>query len=299
LGEEGSCPTCERPLGYQYLQLVEKYEIAAFSAEKSIEDLKREVQELTDKINGVISSRSNLKKSFDDLNANKNRRAELMAGLRSLERQEGDAAFESAEISKAIVALGEVRHDPERLAAVQARLEEILPSIEEHKLLAFKLEDLPSREAELESLKAEILRSDQRLMDLGRDVELLGYAESEYLDKKNVLAELRQSHDDFVLLSQRVLEIPVLEDRIRSRRADLEKLEHAVTVIGKSIEALGFDPAEYESLLEESRSLSQMEEVAYKINLKVAAEAEIRERLRETAISLAELQSELIWRKSC
>ena len=294
LGAEGSCPTCERPLGDQYLQLVEKYEIAASSAEKAIEDLKREVQELTDKINGVISSRSNLKKSFDDLNSNKNRRAELVAGLRSLERQEGEAAFESAEISKAIVALGEVRHDPERLAAVQARLEEILPRVEEHRLLAFKLEDLPSREAELESLKAEILRSDQRLMDLGQEIEELGYAESEYLDKKNMLTELKQSHDDFVLLSQRVLEIPVLEDRIRSRRADLEKLEHAVTVLGKSLEDLGFDPAEYESLLEESRSLSRVEEEAHKINLKVAAEAEIRERLRETAVSLAELQSELI-----
>jgi exonuclease SbcC len=294
LGAEGSCPTCERPLGYQYLQLVEKYEIAALSAEKAIEDLKSEVQELTDKINGVISSRSNLKESFDDLNSKKNRRAELVAGLRSLERQEGETAFESAEISKAIVTLGEVRHDPERLVAVQARLDEILPSVEEHRLLAFKLEDLPSREAELESLKAEILGSDQRLMDLGHEIEDLGYVESEYLDKKNMLTELKQSHDDFVLLSQRVLEIPVLEDRIRSKRVDLEKLEHAVTLLGKSLEDLGFDPTEYESLLEESRSLSRVEEEAHKINLMIAAEAEIRERLRETAVSLAELQSELI-----
>ena len=294
LGEEGSCPTCERPLGYQYLQLVEKYEIAASSSEKAIGDLTREVHELTDKINGVISSRSNLKKSFDDLNSKKNRRAELVAGLRSLERQEGEAAFQFAEISKAIVALGEVRHDPERLEAVQARLEEILPSVEEHKLLAFKLEDLPSREVELESLNAEILRSDQRLNDLGREIEELGYAESVYLDKKNVLTELKQYHDDFVLLSQRVLEIPGLEDRIRSRRADLEKLEHAVTILEKSLEALGFDPAEYESLLEESRSMSRVEEEAYKINLKVAAEPEIRERLKEAAVSLAEQKSKLI-----
>ena len=294
LGAEGSCPTCERPLGYQYLQLVEKYEIAASSTEKATEELKMKVQELTDKINGVISSRSNLKKSFDDLNSKKNRRAELLAGLRSLERQEGGAAFDSAEITRAIVVLGEVRHDPERFAAVQVRLEEILQSVEEHKLLAFKLEDLPSREAELESLKAEILKSDQRLMDLGQETEELGYAESEYMDKKNVLTVLKQSHYDFVLLSQRVLEIPVLEDRIRSRRADLEKLEHAVTVLGKSLEDLGFDPAEYESLLEESRILSRVEDEAHKINLKVAAEAEIRERLKETAVSLAELQSELI-----
>jgi exonuclease SbcC len=259
-----------------------------------MEELKRAVQELTDKINGVISSRSNLKESFDDLNSKKNKRAELKAGLRSLERQCGEAALESSEISKAIVALGEIRHDPERLATIQARFDEILPSIEEHKLLAFKLKDLPGIEAELESLKAEILRSDQRLMDLGQDIKELGYAESKYLDKRKKLTELKPSHDKFILLSQRVLEIPVLEDRIRGGRADLEKLEHTVTVLGKSIEALGFDPAEYESLLEESRSLSQAEEKANKINLKVATEAEIKERLRETAVSLSELQSELI-----
>lgn len=294
LGTVGSCPTCERPLGDQYLQLVEKYEIASLGAEKVIKDLKRKVQELTDKINGVISSRSNLKKSFDDMNSNKNRRAELLAGLRSLERQEGETAFESAEVSNAIVALGEVIYDLERLTAVQARLEEILPSVEELKLLVFKMKDLPGIETELESLKAEILRSDQRLMDLDREIEELGYAESEYLKTKKALTELKQSHDDFVLLSQRVLEIPALEDRIRSKRDDLEKLEHTVSLLRKSLEDLGFDPAEYESLLEESRSLSRVEDEAHKINLKVTAEAEIRERLKETAISLAELQSELI-----
>lgn len=294
LGAEGSCPTCERPLGKQYPQLVEKYEAAASSAEKALGDLKMKAQELTNKINGVISSRSNLKKSFDDLNSKKNRRAELAAGLRSLERQQGEAAFESAEISKSIVALGEVRDDPERLTAVQTRLEEIHPSVEEHRLLAYKLEELPNREAELESLKTEILRSDQRLSDLGREIEELGYAESEYLNKKKVLTELKQFHDDFVLLSQRVLEIPVLEEKIRSKRADLEKLEHAVAILGKSLEDLGFDLAEYERLLEESSSLSRAEDEAHKINLKVAAEFEIRERLRETAASLAELQLELI-----
>lgn len=297
LGADGSCPTCERPLGYQYLQLVEKYEVAVYSAEKAMDDLKREALELTDKINGVISSRSNLKKSFDDLNSNKNRRAELVAGLRSLERQEGEAAIESAEIARAIVALGEVRYDPERLATVQARLEEIFPGVEEHRLSAFKLEDLPSREAELESLEAEVLRSDRRLTGLGQEIQELGYTESEYLDKKTMLTELKQSHDDFILLSQRILEIPVLEDRIISRRADLERLKQAVTIIRKSLEDLKFDPAEYESHLEESRSLSRVEEEAHKINLKVAAEADIRERLRETVISLTELQSELILRK--
>lgn len=294
LGAEGSCPTCERPLDNQYLHLVEKYEIAASSAEKAIENLKREVQELTDKINGVISSRSSLKKSFDDLNSNKNRRAELVAGLRSLERQGDEAAFESAEISKAVVNLGEVRHDPERLVAVQSRLEKIFPSLEEYRLLAFKLEDLPSREAELESLKAEILKSDQRLMDLGEVIEELGYTESEYLDRKNMLTELRRSHDDFVLLSQRVTEIPVLEDGIRGKRADLERLRHAVTVLEKSLVDLGFDPAEYEGLAKEIGNLSRVEDEAHKINLKVAAEAEIRERLKEAALSLAKIKSDLI-----
>ena len=294
LGASGNCPMCERPLGDQCLHLVEKYENIASGAEQIIEDLKKQVKDLTDKINDVIVSRSKLKKFFDDLNSRKSMRAELTAGLRSLDRQLKEVSLEFEEISKAITALGEVRFDPKRFAKVQARLEEIRPGVEEYKLLAFKLEDLPRKEAELEALKKERERLKKNLQDLDLKIRELGYVELEYFDKKSRLSELKPSHDRFVMLSQKVCEIPNIEDRIRRQKAELENLKDIAIALRRSQDDLGFDPVEHESLVEESRSLLKVEEDAHKIRLEVALEPEIRERLKEATLALTDLESELL-----
>ena len=294
LGASGNCPMCERPLGDQCLHLVEKYENIASGAEQIIEDLKKQVKNLTDKINDVIVSRSKLKKFFDDLNSKKSMQAELTAGLRSLDRQLKEVSFEFEEISKAINDLGEVRFDPKCFAKVEERLEEIRPGVEEYKLLAFKLEDLPRKEAELEALKKERDRLKKNLQDLDLKIRELGYVELEYFNKKSRLSELKPSHDRFVMLSQKVCEIPNIEDRIRRQKAELENLEDIAVALRRSQDDLGFDPVEHESLVEESRILLKVEEDAYKIRLEVALEPEIRERLKEATLALTDLESGLL-----
>lgn len=290
LGSKGNCPTCERPLGDHCLHLVEKYESIGVVTEQIIGDLKKRVQDQTDKINEVIFSRSNLTKLFDDLNSKKNKRAELMAGLRSLDRQLKEVSFEHREIYQAILALGEVKYDQERLEKVQSMLEEIRPGVEEHKLLAFKLEELPRREAELEALRKDRETLKRRLQELDLKIMELGYVELEYLDGKSRLSELKPSHDRFVVLSQMVGEIPKVEESIKNRRAEKKKLEDVAVDLRRSQVDLCFDPVEHENLIEEGRRLSKVEEDAHRLRLEVALEHEIRERLREAASALADLE---------
>jgi exonuclease SbcC len=293
LGAEGCCPTCERPLGDQYLQLVDKYGKAVSEATHLLEDLKKKIQEQTEKINRAIASRSSLKKSFDELNARKSRHAELLASLRSLEAQAREISSESVEISKAIAALGQVRYDPERLSWIQSRLEQIRPGVEEHRSLAFKLEGMPGIEAELEALKKQKQSCDQKIHELDCKIKDLGDVESEYQERKRRLVELKPSHDNFVLLSQRVREIPELEAAMISKRGELVRLEDTASDLRRSLDDLGFDPEEHDGLIEERRSLSKAEEIAHRIRLEVAAEPEIRAKLNDVVFALNDLQSDL------
>jgi exonuclease SbcC len=294
LGALGNCPTCERPLGDQHLHLVDKYEKAVSYSSILLEDLKAKIQEQTEKINGAITSRSRLKKSFDELNAKKSRRAELQANLRSLEAQSREVSSECEEITCAVVALGQVEYDPERMLWILTRLEQIRPSVEEYNLLALKIKEIPVLESELETLKSQRQSCDQKIMEIECSIEELGFVESDYLERKKRLLELKPYHDEFLLLSQRILEIPQLEAAIAGRKAEIS---HRVQIAGdfrKSLQDLCFDPKEYEGLIEERRSLSRMEEMAHKIRLELAAEPEIMAKLNDAVSSLNDLQSGLL-----
>ncbi len=294
LGALSNCPTCERPLGDQHLHLVDKYEKAVSNSSIFLEELRTKIQEQTEKINGAITSRSRLKKSFDELNAKKSRRAELQANLRSLEAQSREVSSECEEITCAVVALGQVEYDPQRLLWILARVEQIRPSAEEYNLLALKQKEIPLLESELETLKRQRQSCDQKIMETKCCLEELGFVESNYLDKKRRLHELKPYHEEFSLLSQRVLEIPQLEAAIDNRKAEISQGVQIAGDLRKSLQDLCFDPKEYEGLIEERRSLSKMEETAHKIRLELAAEPEIRAKLNEAISSLNDLKSDLL-----
>ena len=294
LGELGSCPTCERPLGHQHRHLVDKYGKAVSDSSHLLEDLRKKIQEQTEKINGAIASRSSLKKSFDELNAKKSRRAELQANLRSLEAQVREISSECDDFSKAIAALGQVVDDPERLQWISARLEQIRPGVEEYNLLALKVKEIPVIDSELAAQKRQKHSCDQKILEITSKIKELGFAESEYLERKRRLLELKTYHDDFVLLSQKVQEIPQLEADIGSRKAEIARLVQTAGDIQESLDDLCFDPMEYENLIEERRSLSKVEEMAHKIRLEVAAEPEIRAKLNDAVSSQQDLQCDLL-----
>src|SRR5690606_1540717 len=68
LGSEGLCPTCERPIEGQRDLLLGKYQFALAQAKEEREKLKGLAGSLTEKIEGVASSRSRLAGAFEDLN---------------------------------------------------------------------------------------------------------------------------------------------------------------------------------------------------------------------------------------
>ncbi|MFB3764703.1 MAG: AAA family ATPase [Methanotrichaceae archaeon] len=293
LGKESNCPTCERPIGEQYFKLVQKYELLCRSANEHAALLKKRMQLQIEKINGVSSARSKLKIAFDDLNAKRSRRAELFAGMRSLESQISEAKSELKEILVAAAKLGDVSFDPKQFDELQKSIEDLIPYVEEHRSLAFRLVELPKREMELGVIRNEERDVLKKLEEIGKTIEELGYVESDYLSQKKRLLDLAQIHNKFELLARRVQEIPRAEEKVNGMKSDLKKLENTIKSIQGSIEDLGFDPAEYDSLSHESRTLAKAEETAQQIRLKIASEEELRERLADAMEDLTRLKSEL------
>lgn len=293
LGKDSDCPTCERPLGDQYARLIQKYELACSSAGEHAAELKKRMQLQAEKISGVSSARSKLKIAFDELNTKKSRRAELFAGMRSLESQINEARSELKGITKAIMKLGDVRFDPLQFDDLQRSIEDLIPVVEEHRSLAFRLEELPKREMELKGIINEKNAAIRRLEETNRMIKALGYAEADYISQKKRLADLAPAHSRFELLARNAQEIPLVEGKINDNKAEKVKLESTIKSVQGSIEELGFDPAEYDSLSQEGRALAKAEVTAQQIRLKIASEKELRERLADASEDLSELESDL------
>jgi len=293
LGAKGVCPTCERPLEGQSDLLKKKYEQAVAQAEKEIADLQGWIAAQMEKIDGAARSRSSLKKAFDDLNAKKSRRSALQSDLKRLESQTSEACSELAEICRRIELLGEVSFDPQRMLRTEDSLKNLALLIEECSALAVRLKDLPRLEREKAALVGEKETQEGRCRDFEGQIQALGYAESDYIKAKQQLAKLVPLHDRFLFLRERVLEIPALEEKKSKQQREQNQLVQTLQELRGSLEALGFDPSEHESLQKERKALAQAEAAAQKINLRLAAEPDIQRRLAEAVAILASLKKDL------
>ena len=293
LGADGVCPTCERPLGDQYKQLLAKYLIEATEAENSVAELKQKMQYQKDLIDGAAKSRSNLKIAFDDLNSNRSKRAALHENLKGLEALQSEILHELKEMDGSIKSLGDIAFDTFELAEVQSRLEKLVPIIDELNSLSGKISDLPKKEDELRFLSREKQAIAKKIDDLGEKREALGYSESNYAYSKKKLSELKASHEKFNSLSQKIQDIPDWEEKILAQRSELDGLRLSLQKISCEVKTLDFDQVGYESLTQEKKTLLNAEEEARRIALKTAVESDIRSRLESAIVEYSRYDAEL------
>ncbi len=176
---------------------------------------------------------------------------------------------------------------------VQARQKSLAPLARECGILAAQLEELPRREAERETLAGELRAHEARCRDLEEQIRALGYAEADYTAARKRQAELKPLHDRFLSLTERVRAIPALGERIAGLRHEQERLAAALQEHRAFLQALGFDPSEYEALQKERKALAPAEAEAQRIRIRLAAEPDVRKRLEDTLAALAALEKDL------
>ncbi|WP_273467287.1 hypothetical protein, partial [Methanothrix sp.] len=271
LGREGLCPTCERPIEGQRDLLLGKYQFALAQAKEEREKLKGMAASLTEKIEGVASSRSRLAGAFEDLNAKKSLRSALQADMRNADLQIKEATEEMEGIM----------------------LTKLAPMAEECQGLAVRKEELPRRVLEREAIKEEIETLAKRGEHLEEQIRELGYSESQYIEAKRLWESCKFPHEQFITLLERTKEIPALEEKIALQRSEIEKASRSLVELERSVKDLGFDPEEYSSLLAERKRLAQAEEEANKIKIRLALEPEVKEKLAESQGALEARQLDI------
>jgi exonuclease SbcC len=294
MGEAGLCPTCERPLGDQLALLLDKYQRQAGEAEQEIASLKGRIKNQKEILDGAAESRSRLKEAFEALSISKARRSELTGSLRSLERERKEVASLLGELSGKIESYGDPDFDPQRLAEVEGSLQSLDSGLQECRDLSVKLQELSHKMAERESLAGEARDLQTRCQQLRQDVESLGYRESDHIEAKARADQLQKSHNRFLILAQRVKEIPKVEMKTARQRAEAKRLAQQMEEAELMLAAVEFDPAEYEQLQAEIAMLSSAVEQSRTIQLHLAAEPEISRRREEAYQALASLKRELL-----
>ena len=296
LGAEGLCPTCERPLEGQRDLLIKKYEASAAKARVELEKLAARVASQKELIEGATKSRSNLARAFDELNAQKSRRSALQADLKSLALQMHESQSEITDISTRIEGLGTVRFDAPMLAQVETALKALKPLVLEYAGLSLRLEDLPGLEMEFIRQQRDLAALKERQGQIVRQIQSLGYLESDYIEARKRQLTLKPLHDRFLSLSERARQIPALEERIKKQEQEIVRLELALKALQDSQRDLGYNPHEYEALFQEKKDLAAAESEAQRIRLMMAGEIEIRER---QAVALGALENLALDLKRC
>jgi exonuclease SbcC len=293
MGKADLCPSCERPLGDQLALLLDKYQRQVLEAEQAMVGLGARIRSQRERLDGAAESRSRLKEAFEALNLSRARRSELSGSIRSLERQLGDVSSLLDQLSTKIELCGDQDFDPGRLAHAEERLKLLAAQLQECRDISIRLQELPRRMAERESLNEEIGGLEIRCQQLKHEIESLEYSDSDYDSARARADQLQKSHDRFLILSQKVLEIPKVEKKMASLRAEAERLSQLLEEAELMLGSIEFDPQEHEQLLAESALLSSALERSRIIQVQLAAEPEISGRRQEVWEALAGLKREL------
>jgi len=293
LGEEGLCPTCERPLQGQRDLLTGKYEHSLVGAGEEIKRLEEEIESQKEKLEGVARSRSNLRSAFDRINAEKSRRAALQASIASLARQIDEIQGEENAIAARIKELGQAKFDQARLVGAESRLQALNRLVQEHGALSLRLQTLPGAETETADGEAALAELKDKKSQLMGQLEALGFQEADFLEARGQALSLKPVHDRFLALSERAAQIPPLRQRWEALKQEVSGLERALQALYESQEALGYDPAQYQSLFKEKRELAGAESERQSIALLMAGEGEARERLEGILAATERLKAEI------
>lgn len=294
LGAEGTCPTCERPLGEQHTVLQNKYMCELFKAEQRGIEINAEIQALREKISANSRAKADLKKSFEVLHRDKAIHAGFKASLNATASQKHGVQSELDGINKSIDELGAVEFDPAHFDEVSRKILELEPKIANYDSLMIRLEALPETERELNRLREEQKISLQRSQNLKEKLTGLGYEEPKYLSLKKRKSELEKDHERVISLLQKVKDIPDLTERISSQQLEHDEFCRSRLELDQSINNLGFNLQEYEALLKEKTDLSRSQDEALEIRMKLAAEAEIRGKRDDIVRAILDLEKDIV-----
>ncbi|MCD6461929.1 MAG: SMC family ATPase [Thermoplasmata archaeon] len=245
LGEEGVCPTCERPLGGHYRELLAKYGREMEDIRSRMEEAEEERRDVEERMEGEKRHLAALDKKRRKLEGELKRLEGAAAELRELERRRKEIKERLETLASERDGLGEVAHDPEEHGRVKALLAELEESHRSYIMLSESLSRLPELERREGTLGEEIGRLSGRLEALEEKMSALAFSEEEYEEARRDVEALRRE------------ERGVME-RLSALREDRASLSASLRSLESRLEELGEAERKIRGFREEIRYLEAL-----------------------------------------
>lgn len=191
LGAESDCPTCGRPLG-------EKYEEIIADFENSIRQLEKEMQEKEREIERIEKDVATLKNRREDLlEEKKEAEARILSYRLTRERakqflerkKEKESSLET--VKKRLAAIGELEFDEEELRRVDARVKDLLPVKNRALILENEVKKIPALRREVREIEKELGTISGQLHECIEKIDRLDFDVNRYEELEKTYAETR------------------------------------------------------------------------------------------------------------
>ena len=159
--------------------------------------------------------------------------------------------------------------------------------------LQIRLEEVPHKNAELETAKEAKRSISEKIGRLALKIDQTGYDEPIHLQKRARFQDLVPLHERFSALIRRVEEIPQVEAEMLARKDNLAQIQGEAKSLKDELDLLCFDPSAHEAFLAERKGLRKSENAANEIKIALAAEPEVTHNLNEAKTAAENLKLEL------
>lgn len=244
-GQEGSCPTCRRPLGGSY--------------EKVIADLEAQLTALESEKESLGRERFGLVAEFESMDERVNRVQTLLQQSQEAVRCRESLLGDRAQLLTAVdtclnrreemaLALRHLGYDPAAAAALQVETESLEAPWREFLGAQERLKGRKMIEEEYERVAGEESTVLEEISRLEKVLSELVFDEAAYIEAERSLERLIDTHRRFITLAARAEQLPLLFGRLATNENETAGVEREIAAFRGELQALAYDPARAEEL---------------------------------------------------
>jgi exonuclease SbcC len=249
-GEEGSCPTCNRPLGNHYPRLVEEFHRNSDALQIRAEMLRTHFEDLARQRDDI---EVNLQKNKEEYQALHDMHARINALLRErsvLMEQVEECLKQLSDFEEKIAGL---QFDPEGKRNLENEILALEEVWVEYREVSERIRQKQGLLEDLSKISRQTAGKQDQLDRLMNSRESLGFEPEDYAVSREELRRLEPLHHQFVVTKSRIEGKPGILQRIDQVNSDLTRRESEIQELRNAQIELDFSPGHL-SVLEAKRN---------------------------------------------
>ena len=256
-GKSGDCPTCHRPLGEQYTDLLEEYRRKGERLREKAGDLQRRREEAAGEQESCGEILAGLKEQLKKVTGYTARKRELELGRSELASRASAILAAREEVEGELASLG---FDPDRLAEVEKGIADLEPAWQRSLQARERLRRKAEAAEELAVVRRQKEEKEAALEELGPACRELGYDEQVYRRAREAFGECEKRHRRWRDIGAMLTRLPEVEAQEKSVASTAAMLAGERDAARGALADLAFSPEELAQAAEELERLRRSEE---------------------------------------